>query len=92
MRGKTKNEINCSKYVRDTQIKHTHAKVIEKVNRNLHIHELYTLLTPYSDIIAGNSSVYVQNENQREDTRNRHCDKFFFFFFSLNRDRSMYLL
>ena len=66
----------------DTQIKHTHAKVIEKVNRNLHIHELHTLPTPYSDTIAGNSSVYVRNENQREDTKNRQCDKKIYLFFS----------
>ena len=30
--------------------------------------------TPYSDIIRGNSSVYVRNKNQGEYTKNTHCE------------------
>ena len=38
-------------------------------------HYKIKLVTPYSDFITENSSVYVRNENQGGYTKNTHCEK-----------------
>ena len=38
-------------------------------------HDKVNLVTPYSDFITENSSVYVRNENQGGYTKNIHCEK-----------------
>ena len=41
-----------------------------------HIHDYkITQVTPYSDFITENSSVYVPNVNQGEYTNNTHCEE-----------------
>ena len=45
-----------------------------KYTNYIHYYKL-NYVTPYSDFITGNSSVYVRNENQGEYTKNTHCEK-----------------
>ena len=59
----------------------TYTMTYKKKSINTHKYTIYihyyklNLVTPYSDFITGNSSVYVRNGNQGEYTKNTHCEK-----------------
>ena len=56
----------------------TYKKINERIQNTQILYITINLtneVTPYSDFITGNSSVYVRNKNQGEYTKNRHCEK-----------------
>ena len=55
--------------------RHTKNRNNQWAQTNYIYHYKIKLVTPYSDFITENSSVYVRNENQGRYTKNTHCEK-----------------